>query len=798
MKFKIDKSVFEKFPKLIVSIPLIYGFDNHKFSEEALSILRTAEKDIKEKLSLESLTKDKRIVSYTDTFKQFGVDPEIKLPAHLALTKRVLEGKEIPDINPMVNLYNAMSIKYLTPFGGEDLDTLYGDFILKMAEGGERWIGIGSKKSKAASKGELVWGDDMDLSTKALNWRQCDRTKLTDDSKNGYFVMDGFENVNKEIIEKAAKEFTEIAVKLFGGTVETIFLSIDQPEAEIDFISKDISKFEVKKIERKIVEKKYYFLAKKIHDYLVSKYPEHKLSLDHPSVDKFGDYSIRADIDIDNNDLIEKTEKVAGFTNIWLKDNILIREAKKILSDEYQQDLKSENNDKKIMVEFAHPNTHKELHVGHMRTLITGEALARLFEATGAKVFRANYQGDIGPHVAKAIWGVQKILNQTNQTITDLETKSNSDKAHFLGKAYALGCSDYETSFEADIDELNQKLYKNDPSIADIYKTTRKWSLDYYDDFYSRFYTKYDKLFFESEVSEAGRKIVMDNAGTIFDKGDEGAIIFDGEKHGLHKRVFITGKGTVTYEGKEMGLAYAQKKEFEYDKNIHVVGNEQAGYFKVVIKAMGLIDPWFEGRQYHLPMGMVTFADRKMSSRTGDIVTVDSILDETTGAILPLLTNEEINKKETAEIITIGAVKFSVLKSDPTQNSIFDIKKSVDLNGNSGPYLQYTYARCQSVINKATKLPESNSEFGFDDNEKLVLRYFYLFSEKVAEAVEKLNPAILAEYLLNLARKYNEFYGKCRIIGEPEEEKRVFLTQVTAKIIKDGLDLLGIKTIEKM
>ena len=522
--------------------------------------------------------------------------------------------------------------------------------------------------------------------------------------------------------------------------------------------------------------------------------------LEHPSISKFGDYAVRTGKPVENltkSDIVEKTEFMAGFTNIWIKTNILVDETKGILSSKYTKELNEVNKDKKIMVEFADPNTHKELHIGHMRTLITGEALARLFEVTGATAFRANYQGDIGPHVAKAIWGVQKMLKQNNQTLADWETKANFEKAHFLGKAYALGCTDYEADNKAEIDEINQNLYKKDASIMDIYQTTRKWSLDYYNDFYARFYTTYDKLFFESEITEDGKKIVEDNIGKIFEKGDKEAIIFDGEKYGLHKRVFITGAGTVTYEGKEMGLAYAQKTQFEFDKNIHVVGNEQSGYFKVVFKAMGLLDPWFEDRQYHLPIGMVTFADRKMSSRTGDIVTVDSILNETTNAILPLLKNEDIDKKEAAEVITIGAVKFSVLKSDPTQNSIFDVKKSVDLNGNSGPYLQYTYARCQSVISKMTKEITGN-DYIFDEDEMSLLRNFYQFGEKIIEAAEKYNPAILAEYLLNFARKYNEFYGKCRIIGELEEEKRGFLTQVTAKILKDGLNILGIKTVEKM
>lgn len=521
--------------------------------------------------------------------------------------------------------------------------------------------------------------------------------------------------------------------------------------------------------------------------------------IDHPSIDKFGDFAVRGDFKIDLPE-IEKTEKVAGFTNIWIKEQVLIDEANKILNGDMGNELKKYWSDKKIMVEYAHPNTHKELHIGHLRTLITGEALARLFESVGTKVFRANYQGDIGPHVAKAIWGVKHILLENKGKIDDWEIKTNEEKAHFLGKAYVLGCQEYEIN-PTEIDEINQKLYQDDPDVREIYKITRNWSLNYYDDFYKRFYTKFDQLFFESEIDSEGKKIVLDNVGKIFEVGEGGAIVFDGKKYGLHKRVFVTGAGTVTYEGKEMGLAYAQKKAFGYDKNIHVVGNEQAGYFKVVIKAMEILDSWFIDRQYHLAMGMVNLVGKKMSSRTGDIVTVDSIIDETKNQIKPLVKELAGNElEEVAEIITIGAIKFSVLKSDPKQNSIFDIKKSIDISGGSGPYLQYTYARCHSVLDKSkTQFLISNLKFlNINEEEKALLRYFYQFGEKIIEAAERYNPSVVAEYLLNLARKYNEFYAKCRIVGEKEEEQRLFFTAVTAKIIKEGLTILGIKTLNKM
>lgn len=550
-----------------------------------------------------------------------------------------------------------------------------------------------------------------------------------------------------------------------------------------------------------------------------------EIKIEHPADVNFGDYStniamalakeekknpkelatlVCQSIGLLDSRFIEKVEVAgAGFINFYLKPEYLIKEAEIINYDiEFKKKLSKNLADKKIMVEFAHPNTHKELHIGHMRTLITGESLARIFQMVGVSVFRANYQGDIGPHVAKSIWGTKKILTSSGENFDQWETKSFTNKAHLLGKGYALGCTEYEEN-KPEIDKLNQDLYDQKPEVMSDYTRTREWSLGYYNEFYQRFGTKFDKLFFESEITENGKKIVESLIGNILQKSD-GAIIFDGEKYGLHKRVFETSQNTLTYEGKELGLAYAQKSVFEYDKNIHVVANEQAGYFKVVIKVMELMDEWFKGRQFHLPMGMVQLIGKKMSSRTGEIITVDSLLDEVKSTIRPLIKTEGLTKTEienVAEAVTLGSVKFSILKSDPTSNSIFDIKKSVDIEGDSGPYLQYTYARCKSVLSKTqikeTKnINETLKEINQD--EMGLLKVFYKFEEKIIEASERFSPSIVAEYILEVARKYNEFYAKNRIIGESEVVFRLFLTQTTASVIKIGLNLLGIDTVDKM
>ena len=805
MKFKIKPEVFAKFPNLIVGLPIIFGFDNQKNSDKILGYLREQEAGLRSRMKPVELFKDPRVSSYFELFKQFGADPAKIVPTHVALAKRVLEGGQIPDINPLVNLYNAVSIKYLTPFGGEDLSTLYGDFVLKFSPGGEQWIGIGAKKSRPTFKGDLVWGDDLDISTKSLNWRQCERTKLTSESQNGYFIMDGFTDINRDNISAAAKEFIELAVKWCGGKAKISWLDKDNPEALVDFKTKDIKSIKpvitVKKVKPEIKLVGLAAEIKKAITRAVGK--EVKFSVEHPENMAWGDFSTNAGIITRKSQEIcdrlkteEDLSKIAseikvagaGFINISIQQEVLITQTKQVIKGKLAQSLLG----KKVMVEFAHPNTHKEMHIGHMRTLIVGEALARILTAAGAQVFRANYQGDIGPHVAKSIWGTEKILTEEKSNWKEAEKLSLTAKAHLLGRGYVKGNQEYEAN-KKEIDQLNAKIYAHDKSVEPVYRQTRKWSLDYYGEFYQRFSTEYDQLFFESEVAGPGKQIVLNNLGKVFKKSD-GAIVFPGENYGLHTRVFVTQDGNPTYEAKEMGLAPLQFQMFPFDRCIHVVANEQAGYFQVIIKALELLDQKFIGREYHLSMGMVNLIGRKISSRTGEIITVDGLLEEVKENLKSLAKNQEA-----LEGVTVGAVKYSVLKTGCQQDVAFDLKKSVSLDGNSGPYLQYTYARARSVLEKNGRVgPFHYDKVGpsrVSSEEDTLLRTLYRFEEVVVQAAEELAPNLVANFIYDAAQKFNSFYNKHRVIGN---DFRLWLTSATAEIIKRGLNLLGIDAPEKM
>lgn len=474
-----------------------------------------------------------------------------------------------------------------------------------------------------------------------------------------------------------------------------------------------------------------------------------------------------------------------GFINFFIKDKELLKNAKDL------DILEKSSTPQKILIEYGHVNPLKEVHIGHLRTFILGESLARIFESLGHTVFRANYQGDIGLHIAKAIWGIKK-LGLPSQDLNLIE------KASFLGKAYAEGNKAYEQdlSFADEIDQINTKLYTKDTEVQSIYSLARSWSLEYFEPIYKLIGIKYDRCFFESEVYEEGKKIVMENVGRVFKKSD-GAIIFSGQ--GLQTRVFITSTGNPTYEGKEIGLAKLEYDSFNFEKSIHVVASEQSDYFQVVFKAIEMIFPYLEGKKYHLSYGMVDLKEGKMSSRTGNVVTIDDLYHVVSEKIREVMAKNRINiDQEIVRIVVLGAIKFSYLKFSPLPNMVFDIEQSVSLEGDSGPYIQYTYARIQSVLAKAGKERELSEEVEIDKTERLILRQLMYFQEIIEVAAASCHPNLLASYLIGLSRLFNLFYQGERIIGSDKEQFRLKLSEEVGKVLKKGLYLLGIEAPERM
>ncbi|PIT87915.1 MAG: arginine--tRNA ligase [Candidatus Magasanikbacteria bacterium CG10_big_fil_rev_8_21_14_0_10_40_10] len=505
---------------------------------------------------------------------------------------------------------------------------------------------------------------------------------------------------------------------------------------------------------------------------------------------------------ISTGELISGVKAVGPYVNLYLNSQKL---AEMILTECARDDFGrlNQNQGRKIMVEFAHPNTHKAFHIGHLRNIITGESITRLLENTGYQIIRANYQGDVGMHIAKCLWGIA----QSKKEYERVKTESLEEKVKFLGKVYALGGRAYETDdkkIKQAIVEFNDKIYSRDNSIKEIYETTRHWSLEYFDHVYQRVGSRFDRLYFESEVFAQGKEIVEKFLTKGIFVESQGAIIFAGSQYGLHDRVFINSNGFPTYEAKDMGLAVKQFSEYDPDKIIHVVGKEQAEYFKVIFKALEFVLPSSQGKEYHLSYGWVTLKEGKMSSRTGQVILGEWLLDEVEKKVNEIMKDNDLSDKENViKKVALSAVKYSFLKTGVKNDIKFDLQESISLSGDSGPYLLYILARIKSILRKAG---QNNAKFKnladieVADYEKQLLLKINEYAQTVASAAQDLDPSKIARYLFELAQKFNAFYENCPVLPSQGAIKdwRLAICDLTGKIMDKGLSLLGIDSVEKM
>jgi arginyl-tRNA synthetase len=501
---------------------------------------------------------------------------------------------------------------------------------------------------------------------------------------------------------------------------------------------------------------------------------------------------------------IEKIEVVRpGFINIFLARGYFLDILRNILE---QKDKFGTNNlldSQKTIVEFADPNPFKEFHIGHLRNITIGESLSRLLEANGAIVWRVNYQGDVGMHVAKALYGLLQILKLKSEDTLDRLTLLK--RVEILGQAYAWGAKAYEEDNEAkrEIQELNIKIYRKDPSIMHLWEKGRAWSLEQFERVYKRVYTVYNRYYFESQTAGLGRELVLSHIDDGIFVRSEKAVVYKGEQDGLHTRVFITKEDYPTYEAKDLALAKLKYEDFVYDRSIIITAHEQESYFKVVLAAMRKVLPDLAAKTEHHTFGFVSLKEGKMSSRSGNIITAMWLLDEAKRRIKKAFPEMD---GRTAEMVAVGAVKYSMLRFSRESDIAFSFAESISLEGNSGPYLQYAFVRTQSVLSKAENAKEKIQQiwqknlanWEMEVEERQVLRLLAWFPDIVEEAAEKLAPNILCEYLFNLAQIFNLFYQKYKIIGSRQEPFRLALSQATGQVLKNGLYLLGILAPERM
>lgn len=495
-----------------------------------------------------------------------------------------------------------------------------------------------------------------------------------------------------------------------------------------------------------------------------------------------------------------------GFINFKIKDQVFIETVAKTMVT--KSIVPEKPSKKKVMVEYTDPNPFKIFHIGHLMSNAIGESISRLIQTSGVEVVRACYGGDVGLHVAKTIWAIQKDGGFEKKA----KISSVTEKVKWLGDMYVQGSKfDDDASIQKEIAITNKKIFeKSDAAINKIYEEGRKWSLEYFDLIYSRLGTKFDRLFFESEVADLGMKIVKEFSGIsepVF-KVSEGAVVFPGEEYGLHTRVFVTSNGLPTYETKELGLN-TRKFELYPDlgQSVIITASEQNDYFKVLLKAFSLIDPKIAQKTKHINHGIMRFASGKMSSRKGNIVSAESLISDVRELVQAKISERKFSKDEAdkvSDLIAIGAIKYTILRQSIGGDVIFDSSASVSFEGDSGPYLQYAAVRAGAMLDKAKQEGINTLDLGTNPalptSVSLVEKLLTRFPDTVERARLEYSPQHIAGYLINLAGAFNSFYATQQVVDvkNPLSPYYVALTQVFRQTMINGLWLLGIKVPERM
>ncbi|MBR2839850.1 arginine--tRNA ligase [Candidatus Saccharibacteria bacterium] len=474
-----------------------------------------------------------------------------------------------------------------------------------------------------------------------------------------------------------------------------------------------------------------------------------------------------------------------GFINFVLPDELIRKQIGELERDFDGFVQSDEFKGKTVVCEFSDPNPFKVLHVGHLYTSVVGDAIARLFEYAGARVVRANFGGDVGLHVAKTIY----VLRQKDLSELGIED---------IAKCYVEGTRLYDENEKVnkEITELNKEIYQinaeevHGTELSELYWRARELSYEYFKEFYATIGVKFDKYYPESIVAGLGLKIVKEQlAKGVYEKS-EGAVVFDGEKYGLHTRVFINKEGVPTYETKDVGLIFTKWEDWHFDKSVVITGSEQLDYMKVVLKSVEQYAPELTERTVHLTHGLVKLPGGvKMSSRKGNFLKAVDVLE---------MVAEELKSQYDSEDkkVSLAATKYAFLKYKMGGNIIFDPKESVKMTGNSGPYLLYSCVRAKKILMNYKGRKEKDTIYNSDERglAMKVLEY----REVLREAVGEMAPHKLANYLYELAQEFSRFYEKCPVVGSEREAERMGLVKAYLDMMIHGLNLLGIEIPEEM
>jgi arginyl-tRNA synthetase len=527
---------------------------------------------------------------------------------------------------------------------------------------------------------------------------------------------------------------------------------------------------------------------------------------------------------IENVSEIKKYNVVQGFLNLVVDDAFFINSFHSIFTNSAFGFENPKENEKAIMVEYSSPNTNKPLHLGHVRNNLLGYSVAEIIKASGKKVYKTQIINDRGIHICKSMLAWKLFGNFETPESTGLKgdklvgnyyVKFDQEYKKQIAELVSQGISEKEAKNSTPILLEAQQMLRNwengDEEVVQLWKKMNQWVYDGFENTYQNLGVDFDRLYYESDTYLLGKDVITEGIEKgVFYKKEDGSVWCDLTDEGLDEKIVLRSDGTAVYITQDIGTAIQRVKDLkDVGGMVYTVGNEQDYHFQVlflILKKLGF--DWAKNL-FHLSYGMVDLPSGKMKSREGTVVDADDLMFEMTETakiiseeLGKLDSYSEVEKNELFKTIGLGALKYFILKVDPKKRILFDPKLSVDFQGNTGPFIQYTYARIQSIIRKANfDYSHSLSGFELHKKEKELIKQLALFPETVQQAAINYSPAIIANYTYDLVKEFNSFYQNVSILGEENHEKKVFRVQISKKvadIIKQSFSLLGINVPERM
>lgn len=837
MKFQLSKNFLEEFPVAVEYIVIARGLNNEIPGKWTAERIEKAGDIVRKNGS--AILKEARYFKWIEAFARIarsaGIDSKEFLPSHIALVRRVLSGKNIPNISPVVNLYNSYSIEFGVPVGGEDLSKVFGDLVLDVTAGGELFLPIGGQEVHVLGKGEIVWRDEHSVTCRLWNWRQSERTKITKLTRDAYFIFDSFHELEGVDMESMISAFCKELKEKFGAVVERGTIDKDTPEFIVDYPVGTIGKTDVRKdLEGYIATDRPYTIKR---SGLMRRRPR-SLDLKDPGLltarlsamvdgciregakqsselsmsvgSQFGDVvstlpmrltkEKRVPPHVIAEGYVSKLESCdrmkgvisgvsadsKGFINIRLLDGFLVSELERAMSVGGRYGNSSVGKNRVILVESPSINPNAAAHAGHLLNLFIGRSLMRLFRKVGFETYADNLINDRGIKICMAMWGIENLAKNTSPEDAGMKPDQ------FVGKYYVEAKNLYgsDPDVKKEIDQMLRDWESGDPEVRTLWKRVISYAYEGHLETFRRLGEEPGHMWYESDMYRKGREIINDHLGKgVIEKLPDGAIIGRlEEKYGIPDVVLLRSDGTSLYHTQDIYLTLQKIKKFDPWHAVWVVGSEQITHFQQLFALLDELGILGYERLYHFAYGLVVDKEGKKLGKNATDATADALIEQMKLLAKDVIAQRHIDvevddEDDVAEAVGVGALRYSFLSRDPFRNVVYDPETAVSFTGKSGPYIMYTYARAKSVLRKG--LNEGIIDYGvkgavgikasnveISEIEREVLLRLLAYPETILSAANKYAPNMIADYLYDVSSAFNNFYEKYTIAGAQGDQRK--------------------------